>query len=77
MSSGTASSIGSRPRSSVRWRRKVESPATQLQAGELASLNYGGGSSRPAPRVVLVWVPAAALSIPAQAAALGWARAGP
>jgi transcription elongation factor GreA len=33
---------------------RVESPATQLQAGELVSLNYGGGSSRPAPQVVLV-----------------------
>jgi hypothetical protein len=53
----------------------MESPATQLQAGELASLNYAGGSSRPAPQVVLVWVQAAALSTPAQAVALGWARA--
>ena len=54
---------------------EVESPAAR-QAGELASLNYAGGSSRPARQVVLVWVQAAAPSIPAQAAALGWARAG-
>jgi hypothetical protein len=54
----------------------VESPTTQLQAGELASLNYAGGSSRAAPQVVLVWAQAAALSTLAQAAALRWARAG-
>jgi len=34
---------------------RVESRATQLQAGELASLNYAGGSSRPAPQMVLAW----------------------
>jgi hypothetical protein len=34
----------------------VESPATQLQAGELVPLNYGRGSSGAAPQVALVWV---------------------
>jgi hypothetical protein len=54
----------------------VESPATQLQAGELVPLNYGAGSSGVAPQAALVWVQAAAPSIRAQAGALGWARPG-
>jgi hypothetical protein len=69
MSSGSELDLALDPR--LAGAERVESPATQLQAGELASLNYGGDSSWPVPQVVLWLVQAAALSTPAQAAPFG------
>ena len=45
------------------WPRRGGEPRSSVQAGELAPLDYGGGSSGAAPQVALVWAQAATPSI--------------